>query len=397
MVEWAGLENRNTRKRIVGSNPTLSAKLISGLRLLLLWVATLPLMGTAYALAAQTLSPEIESFIQEMVQKHQFKDATLRRMFAKVEPNPAVISAISAPITALPWYEFRSRFVDAVRINGGVRFWREHAATLEKASREFGVPEEIIVATIGVETIYGRRTGGYGVLEALTMLAFNYPPRAELFRSELVQYLLLAREARIDATSMKGSYAGAIGIPQFMPSSYRRYAVDFDGDGKRDLLNSPADAIGSVANYYKSHGWRAGETIVVPAEVEPGSANALVELGVKPQLKVSELKRRGVSPAMTIDEGREAALITAESEKGPSYWLGLNNFYVITRYNRSINYALAVHELARELRAQFQPEDSRSGLKDNSNAIEPPMDADQTNSNREERQENQNGTADKRR
>ena len=384
MVEWAGLENRNTRKRIVGSNPTLSAKLISGLRLLLLWVAMLPLMGTAYALAAQTLSPEIESFIQEMVQKHQFKDATLRRMFAKVEPNPAVISAISAPITALPWYEFRSRFVDAVRINGGVRFWREHAATLEKASREFGVPEEIIVATIGVETIYGRRTGGYGVLEALTMLAFNYPPRAELFRSELVQYLLLAREARIDATSMKGSYAGAIGIPQFMPSSYRRYAVDFDGDGKRDLLNSPADAIGSVANYYKSHGWRAGETIVVPAEVEPGSANALVELGVKPQLKVSELKRRGVSPAMTIDEGREAALITAESEKGPSFWLGLNNFYVITRYNRSINYALAVHELARELRAQFQPEDSRSGLKDNSNAIEPPMDADQTDTNRQD-------------
>src|SRR5207342_1385962 len=156
------------------------------------------------------LSPEIESFIQEMVQKHQFKDATLRRLFAKVEPNPAVISAISTPITALPWYEFRSRFVDAVRINGGVRFWREHAATLEKASREFGVPEEIIVATIGVETIYGRRTGGYGVLEALTMLAFNYPPRAELFRSELMQYLLLAREARIDATSMKGSYAGAI-------------------------------------------------------------------------------------------------------------------------------------------------------------------------------------------
>ena len=384
MVEWAGLENRNTRKRIVGSNPTLSAKLISGLRLLLLWVAMLPLMGTAYALAAQTLSPEIESFIQEMVQKHQFKDATLRRLFAKVEPNPAVISAISAPITALPWYEFRSRFVDAVRINGGVRFWREHAATLEKASREFGVPEEIIVATIGVETIYGRRTGGYGVLEALTMLAFNYPPRAELFRSELVQYLLLAREARIDATSMKGSYAGAIGIPQFMPSSYRRYAVDFDGDGKRDLLNSPADAIGSVANYYKSHGWRAGETIVVPAEVEPGSANALVELGVKPQLKVSELKRRGVSPAMTIDEGREAALITAESEKGPSFWLGLNNFYVITRYNRSINYALAVHELARELRAQFRPEDSRDGLKDNSNAIEPPMDADQTDTNRQD-------------
>jgi membrane-bound lytic murein transglycosylase B len=355
----------------------LSAKLISRLRALPLLVAMLPLMGAASAPAAQNLSPEIESFIQEMVQKHQFKVDTLRRLFARVEPNPAVISAISAPITALPWYEFRSRFVDAVRINGGLRFWREHATTLEKASREFGVPEEIIVATIGVETIYGRRTGGFGVLEALTMLAFHYPPRAELFRSELVQYLLLAREARFDATSMKGSYAGAIGIPQFMPSSYRRYAVDFDGDGRRDLLNSPADAIGSVANYYRSHGWRAGETIAVPAEVDPGSATALVELGVKPLLKVGELKRRGVSPAAPVEEEPQAALIMVESETGPSYWLGLNNFYVITRYNRNINYALAVHELARELRAQFQREDYKGGLKNNSKAIESPMDADE--------------------
>jgi membrane-bound lytic murein transglycosylase B len=347
--------------------------------------------------ATAQLLPEVETFIQEMVQKHQFNDVSLRRLFARVEPNPAVITAISTPITALPWYEFRSRFVDAVRINGGVRFWREHAATLEKASREFGVSKEIIVATIGVETIYGRRTGGYGVLEALTMLAFNYPPRAELFRSELVQYLLLAREARIDAMSMKGSYAGAIGIPQFMPSSYRRYAVDFDGDGKRDLVKSYADAIGSVANYYKSHGWRAGETIAVPAGVDPGSVAALLELGVKPRLKVGELKRRGVSPAAPIDERPKAALITAESENGPSYWLGLNNFYVITRYNRSINYALAIDELARELRARFRPEDYRDGRKDNSKAVEPPMDADQTNTNRQERQENQNGTADKRR
>lgn len=335
---------------------TFSANLISRLRPLLLLLAMLPLMDAASAPAAQTLSPEVESFIQEMVQKHQFKDDTLRQLFAKVEPNPAVISAVSAPITARPWHEFRSRFVDDVRINGGVQFWREHAVTLEKARRKFGVPEEIIVATIGVETIYGRHTGGFGVLEALTMLAFHYPPRAELFRSELTQYLLLAREARIDATSMKGSYAGAIGIPQFLPSSYRRYAVDFDGDGKRDLVKSPADAIGSVANYYKLHGWRAGEAIAVPVEVDPGSAIELLAMGIKPQLKVSELMRRGVSPAAPVEDGSAAALITAESETGPSYWLGLNNFYVITRYNRSINYALAVHELARELRAQFRPE-----------------------------------------
>ena len=353
------------------------AKLISRLRAHPFLVAMVLLMNAASVPAAQTLPPEVESFIQEMVQKHQFSDVSLRRLFPRVEPNPAVISAISAPMTALPWHEFRKRYVDTARINGGVVFWREHAATLARARREFGVPEEIIVATIGVETTYGRHTGRFGVLEALTMLAFHYPPRAQLFRSELVQYLLLAREAQIDATSMKGSYAGAIGIPQFLPSSYRRYAVDFDGDGKRDLVKSTADAIGSVANYYKSHGWRAGEAIAVPAVVDPEGAAALLELGVKPQLKVGELKRRGVSPAAPVEEGPEAALIMAESENGPSYWLGLNNFYVITRYNRSINYALVVDELARELRARFQPEDHRGGgVKYNSRTVEPPIDAD---------------------
>jgi membrane-bound lytic murein transglycosylase B len=303
------------------------------------------------------LAPEVEAFIQDMVRKHQFSEESLRRMFAKVDPNPAVISAITAPITARPWHEFRSRNVDAVRINGGIKFWREHAATLARARREFGVPEEIIVATIGVESIYGRRTGGFGVLEALTMLAFNYPPRAELFRSELEHFLLLAREARFDTARVKGSYAGAIGIPQFLPSSYRRYAVDFDGDGRRDLLGSPADAIGSVANYYKSHGWREGQIIAVPAAVEPEGVAALLELGIKPRLNVGELKRRGVSPTEPLEEGPAAALFVVESEIGPSYWLGLNNFYVITRYNRSVNYALAVRELARELRAQYGPDD----------------------------------------
>jgi membrane-bound lytic murein transglycosylase B len=315
----------------------------------------LPLaVAAAPAPATQELSPEVESFIQDMVRKHQFKAAALRRVFAKVEQNSTVINAISTPMTARPWHEFRSRYVDEARINGGVRFWREHAATLARARREYGVPEEIIVATIGAETLYGRNTGGFGVLEALSMLAFHYPPRAELFRSELEQYLLLAREGRFDAAKMKGSYAGAIGIPQFLPSSYRRFAVDFNGDGKRDLVKSTADAIGSVANYYRSHGWRAGETIAVPAEVGPGGARALLEMGVKPQLKISELKRRGVSPAAPVDDDAEAALFVVETESGQLYWLALNNFHVITRYNRSINYALAVTELARELRMRVK-------------------------------------------
>jgi membrane-bound lytic murein transglycosylase B len=322
------------------------------LRPLLFVVAMLP---HAHAIAAAgQLRPEVEAFIQEMVQKHRFNGESLRKLFARVEPNPAVISQISTPLTDLPWYQFRRRYVDAVRINGGIKFWQEHADTLARARRVFGVPEEIVVATIGAESIYGRNTGRFGVLEALSMLAFNYPPRAQRFRSELEQYLLLSREARLDALRVKGSYAGAIGIPQFLPSSYRRYAVDFDGDGRRDLVDSPADAIGSVANYYKAHGWREGQIVAVPAEVDGNGTAALLELGIKPQLKVGELKRRGVLPTAPVDEESKAALITAESETGPSYWLGLHNFYVITRYNRSVNYALAVDELARELRARFQ-------------------------------------------
>lgn len=307
----------------------------------------------AFAFAQQPLAPEIESFIGEMVQKHRFESDSLRRLFAQVQPRPEVIEAMLTPFTARPWYEFRSRYVNEARIRDGARFWREHAATLRKARRRFGVPEEIIVATLGAESFYGRRTGTFPVLEALTMLAFNYAPRAELFRAELEEYLLLAREARFDAMQVKGSYAGAIGLPQFLPSSYRRYAVDFDGDGRRDLVNSVADAIGSVANYYKTFGWRAGEAIAVPAEVDGGAVAALTELGVRPRLTVGALKRRGVTPAAPLQEETEAAVFAVETENGPRYWLGLHNFYVILRYNRSVNYALAIDELARELRAQF--------------------------------------------
>jgi membrane-bound lytic murein transglycosylase B len=307
------------------------------------------------AAEARQLAPEVEIFIEEMVQKHQFEARALRRLFSQVQPRPAILRAISTPGTARPWHKFRSRYLEPARVNGGVAFWREHAATLERASREFGIPEEIIVATIGVETFYGRNTGSFRVLDALTMLAFRYPPRAELFRSELEQYLLLARETGLHPAGIRGSYAGAMGIPQFLPSSYRSHAIDFDGDGKRDIINSPADAIGSVANYYKAFGWRPGETVVVPAEVEGSGIAALLETGIKPQLKVAELKSQGVTPVMPIEEGVEAALFMVESATGPRYWLGLNNFYVITRYNRSVNYALTVSELAQELRARFKP------------------------------------------
>ncbi|HXF65644.1 MAG TPA: lytic murein transglycosylase B [Burkholderiales bacterium] len=315
----------------------------------------------AAALAAETafaqreLAPEIETFINEISHKHGFDRAALRRVFSQVRPRAAVIRAVMAPATARPWHEFRARLLDAARIQGGVRFWREHAATLERASREFGVPEEIIVATIGLETMFGRNTGSFRVLEALTTLAFHYPPRAELFRSELEEYLLLARETGFDMASAKGSYAGAMGIPQFLPSSYRRFALDYDGDGRRDLWGTPQDAIGSVAHYYRAHGWRPGEIVIAPADIGESDADAVMASGIEPRITVAELRRLGVVPLAPVQETLAAALIMAETESGPRYWLAFNNFYVITRYNRSVNYALAVHELARELRALVKP------------------------------------------
>ena len=301
--------------------------------------------------AVSPLRPEIQDFIDEMAQKHGYPPAQLRRLFAAVQPRPSIIRAMSAPSTARPWYEFRRSAISPARIEGGIRFWQENQATLEKASREFGVPEEILVATIGIETVYGRNTGTFKVLDALTTLAFDYPPRAEFFRAELEQYLLLAREDGIDAANTRGSYAGAIGLPQFMPSSYRKLAVDFDGDGRRDLVSSRADAIGSVANYYRSHGWKMGDAVIAAAESGDADLGPLLAAGIKPHMSVAELRDKGIVVPDPVDEKALATIFSVETERGHRLYLGFNNFYVITRYNRSVNYAMAVWELAKELRA----------------------------------------------
>jgi len=300
--------------------------------------------------APAPLAPEVQAFIEDMAQRHEFSRAALQRLFVQVQARPAVVRAMSAPRTARPWYEFRVAHVTARRVEAGRRFWQQHAETLARASREYGVPEELIVATIGIESEYGRVTGGFRVLDALAMLAFQYPPRADFFRGELEQFLLLTRESGLDPLTVRGSYAGAIGIPQFLPSSYRSYAVDFNGDGRRDLAGTPADAIGSVANYYRSYGWRSGEPTAIPAEAGPGAVEAALTGDIRPRTPVAELRRRGVLPLAAVSDEAEAALIAVEAEDGTRYWLGLNNFYVITRYNRSVNYALAVMELARELK-----------------------------------------------
>ena len=321
---------------------------------LLLCSAALLLASIAAAATAPVrpaLDPEVQAFADEMIERHGFERAALEKTLRETRFLGSIIKAMDAPATALPWHEFRARHITDARIKAGLQFWAEHQALLEKAAAEYRVPAELIVSTIGVETIFGRRTGTIGVLDALTTLAFGYPRRAAFFRGELEQFLLLARENDIPLTGLKGSFAGAIGIPQFMPSSYRKYAVDFDGDGIRDLRRV-ADAIGSVANYYRQFGWRAGETVIVPVDVGDSPLDAMLAGGILPHLAVAEYRKRGVIPLEPVADDVNAALFTVQSEAGPRYWLGLNNFYVITRYNRSINYAMAVHELATALRRQ---------------------------------------------
>jgi len=305
---------------------------------------------------------EVDRFVDELAIDYHFNRNQVRSWFNRARLQTGVLNAISRPGTARPWYEYRASNVTAARIRGGLEYWQRHTDTLARARVEYGVPEEIIVATIGIETFYGRIIGNYSVFDALATLAFSYPPRAELFRGELIQLLLLAREAGDDPLLYKGSFAGALGISQFLPSSYRRYAVDFDHDGKRDLW-AHGDAIGSIANYYKIFGWRPGEKVIVALEqpVEPAGDEFKILLGrgLNPHAPVAAIRRTGASPAEMVSDDVLASIIPAEFESGVRYWLGFNNFYVITRYNRSINYALAVHELAQELRRARLSDGSR--------------------------------------
>ena len=300
---------------------------------------------------------EVQAFIAEMSQKYGFSEPELSFMFSRVRFYPGIVQLITPPTNprVRSWQAYRSRFLDPIRIDGGVALWRQHAPALARAEKEFGVPAEIIVAIMGVETVYGRNTGGFRVIDALSTLAFDYPRRAEFFRSELENYLLFARDEGIDIFALKGSYAGAIGIPQFMPSSWRKWAVDFDGDGKIDLRNSFEDAIGSVASFLKGHGWVAGAPIAFPARVEGGAWRELLDRDILPSAKLAELPALGVASDSLVRQGLPddtlCALIDLVTPDAPTeYWVGLQNFYVITRYNRSSFYAMSVMELARAVK-----------------------------------------------
>lgn len=292
---------------------------------------------------------DVRAYVAETAAAHDFDPGALMVLFAEARRQQSILDAISRPAERTkPWHEYREIFLTPKRIAQGAAFWLEHEEALSRAAVEFEVDPRIIVAIIGVETRYGRNAGSYRVLDALATLSFDYPPRSKFFRNELTEFLLLAREEDKNPTELTGSYAGAMGYGQFIPSSFRAYAVDFDGDGVRDIWNNPSDAIGSVGNYFHRHGWRNGETAVVrvqaSAEVPEGVANASLKL----KYSVAELRDMGVRIdhlPEDLAEDTPAALFRMEAEEGPEYWLGVRNFYVITRYNHSRLYALAVIQL----------------------------------------------------
>ena len=310
--------------------------------------------GTGWCAAAPIAEmPEVKAFAAEVEERHGIDSGWIMRVLGDARRRQSILDAFSRPAEAKPWHAYREIFLTRRRIRGGAAFIRAHAEDLRRAEARYGVPPEIITAIIGVETSYGRFTGNFKVVDALVTLAFFAPRRRAFFRGELAQYLVMLDEENLSSTEVEGSYAGAIGFAQFIPSSYRAYAIDFDGDGVRDLSGSMIDAIGSVANYLREHGWRVGEPVSAPlAASEPRVADSLVQ-GMRLAHTWGDLARAGLRPAGDApppDADTPVALVRLEGLEGPEYWVGFRNFHVITRYNRSVRYAMAVHQLAVAIR-----------------------------------------------
>jgi len=292
---------------------------------------------------------DVNDFIDEMVNEYQFSRDEMQQWFSQVRKKQSILDAISRPAEkTLTWKRYRKIFLTQSRIKKGVAFWQENADVLAKAEKEFGIPAQIIVSIIGVETRYGSNKGRFRVIDALSTLGFDYPPRAKFFRKELKQFFLLAREQKQDPLGLLGSYAGAMGYGQFIPSSYRAYAIDYTGDDFADIWDNPTDAIGSVANYFKLHGWKTGDDVVVRARVRDGYRKELSNDSLKPKHTVLQLQEDGFTPVNPLPE-QTANAIRLEGKYGMEFWLGLHNFYVITRYNHSRLYAMAVWQLSQEI------------------------------------------------
>ena len=296
---------------------------------------------------------DVKKFVNEMVEKHGFNKGEVETLLAGAEKKQSILDAISRPAEKrLEWKGYRKIFLTNDRISRGKVFLDKYEAVFDRAEKEFGVPREIIAAILGVETRYGKNRGSYRVIDALSTLAFDYPPRSKFFRSELEQVLLLSREQNFNPQDLKGSYAGAMGYGQFIPSSYRNFAVDFDGDGVADILNNPVDAIGSVANYFKKHKWIEGQPVTGKANIEGDNYEKAIYPNLKPKYTLEEMKSWGISSVDGFDLKEKGKLIKLEGKAGTEFWLGMHNFYVITRYNHSHLYAMAVYQLSEELKSK---------------------------------------------
>jgi membrane-bound lytic murein transglycosylase B len=328
------------------------------MRIIVLLLALTPVISSGVARAQAPPDPAIiessrAAFIERVVQKHDLERDRVRAMLGSATIVDSILAAISRPAErVVPWYDYRNIFLTDTRIADGAQFWQANSAIVDAMAERFGVDAHVIVAIIGVETLYGQRMGTYRVVDALSTLAFAYPPRSEFFSGELEAFLLLDREEGYSLTDVTGSYAGAMGAGQFIPSSYRAYAVDGDGDGRRDLWGDWDDILASVANYLSRHGWRAGQSVAVPVELPPGES--MPDNRLRLTATVAELRDRGYDFDAASAATDSADVFSFESSANETeYWVGFNNFYVITRYNRSTKYALAVLQLADAIRNEY--------------------------------------------
>lgn len=311
-------------------------------------------IGSVYADAALVQRKDVQVFMDALVKQHHFDKKQLTAILSEAEFQPKIIESMERPYEKKTWDVYKDLFLTPQRVQAGLAFWHDNQKTLEQAQKQFGVPANIIVAIIGVETLYGKNQGNYRVLDALTTLAFDYPKRSEFFAKELKEYLLLCREHGVPATQYLGSYAGAMGKPQFMPSSYRFYAVNFAGSGKVDLMNEDRDVISSVANYFHQHGWALNDAVAQPAIVRGARYRQLNTNSKFPAYAFKHLLSSGVRPSsMLPNHPNKAGVIELLTQQGEEYWVAYPNFYVITRYNSSPQYALVVYLLAQQLGTEW--------------------------------------------
>lgn len=336
-----------------------SALLPLSLAVSVVLIAATGVSGPAGADTPSAYADGRRAFVADMADTLGYDREALAALMADARYRQDIIDAMNRPYEAKPWRDYRRLFVTSERIDGGVAFLRAHADLLRRVEAAYGVPPAVVTAIIGIETNYGGTLGSHRALDALSTLGFAYPRRAAFFRKELGELLLLAREEQVDPRAAKGSYAGALGMPQFIPSSYRAYAVDFDGDGRRDLWDSPADVLGSVGHYLARHGWRRGGPVAAPALLSgapPATVPVAEKRPARPQQTLTQLAAAGIAPdpagLAAMPAGDTRAVLLALDGDGTEYWLGFENFYAITRYNHSNLYAMAVHQLSQAIAAQ---------------------------------------------